>query len=150
MMVAEPYRGGRLCEVYYRLGTAWEFLGDATRAREAYESAVMRKLHFGLSESHFYRALALEELGRYEEAQEIFDGLVALGKRRLESQELDFFAKFGEQQTPDDMKADAYYLLGLGYIGKEMNEDAARELEAAVRLNSNHVWAAAMLDQLNK
>ncbi|MBL7110760.1 MAG: DUF5107 domain-containing protein [Bacteroidales bacterium] len=150
MMVAEPYRGGRLCEVYYRMGTIYELLDEPGKAKEAYENAAARKLHSQLSDSYFFRARALQELGREEEAQEIYDGLISLGIRQLESPELDFFAKFGEQQTPDDMKADAYYLLGLGYLGKGLNADATRELEAAVRLNSNHVWAAAILEQLKK
>ena len=150
MMVAEPYRGGRLCEVYYRLGTAYESSGETDKAREAFEDAVGKRLNTQLSENYFFKAEALQKLGREKEAQEIFSGLISLGKSRLEGQEMDFFAKFGEQQTADDMKADAYYLMGLGYLGKGMKSDARREFEAAVRLNRNHVWAAAMLERLNK
>lgn len=146
MMVAEPYRGGRLCEVYYHMGTAYERLKESDKTLESFENSVDRRQLARLSDSHYYRAKALQKLGKEDEAQEIFNGLIDLGRRQLESPDVDFFAKFGEQRTRDDMKADAYYLLGLGYLGKGMTSDAKRELEAAVRLNINHVWAAALQD----
>jgi len=149
MMVAEPYRGGRLCEVYYHLGVIYELLDESEKADESYRTAIARRLDSQLSDNHFYRAKALQKLGKEREAMEIYDGLIALGERQLESPELDFFAKFGEQQTQNDIKADAYYLMGLGYLGKGMMQDARREFESAVRLNINHTWAAVLLEQLD-
>ena len=148
MMVAEPYRGGRLCEVYFHIGTVYEMIGEQEKARKSFEKSVARRQNPQLSDSHYYRAKALQKLGKEGEAMDIFEGLIDLGKSRIESPEVDFFAKFGEQQTPDDEKADAYYLLGLGYLGKGLISEAKQEFESAVRLNINHVWAAAYLNQL--
>jgi len=100
-----------------------------------------------LSDNHYYKALALEKLGRNKEALEIFDGLITLGKKRISSSEVDFFAKFGERQTLDDRLSDAYYLVGLGYLGKEMKKEAESMFSESVRLNINHVWATKYLSK---
>jgi Tfp pilus assembly protein PilF len=74
--------------------------------------------------------------------------LIDLGRNRLQNPEEDFFAKFGEKQTADDQKADAYFIVGLGYLGQGENMAARKELAEAVRLNPNHIWAAALLSQI--
>jgi tetratricopeptide (TPR) repeat protein len=148
MMVAEPYRGGRSAQVHYFIGTAYEKLGEPEKAREHYRKAAAKRQHQGLSEIHFYKALALNKLEKKEEAGEIFEGLISLGRARIENPEEDFFAKFGEKQTADDKKADAYFLMGLGYLGKDDTISAQKELSEAVKLNLNHIWAAALLSQL--
>ena len=71
-----------------------------------------------------------------------------MGRARLKNQEEDFFAKFGEKQTADDKKADAYYLVGLGFMGQGENLSAQKEFAEAVKLNLNHIWAAALLSQI--
>ncbi len=148
MMVAEPYRGGRSTQVHYFIGTAYEKLGDLDKAKDHFRKAATKRQHSGLSEIHFYRALALDKLENTGEAAEIFEGLIRLGRESLENPEEDFFAKFGEKQTADDKRADAYYLVGLGYMGQGDNTSARRELTEAVELNMNHIWAAALLNQL--
>jgi len=148
MMVAETYRGGRLGQVYYFIGTAYEALNESKKAIDYYALSANRRERTTLSENHYYKALAMNKLGMENEATAIFDGLVSLGKKQLEQTEVDFFAKFGEKQTPADKKADAYYLLGLGYLGKGMVEEASQELGNAVRLNINHIWAAALAKQM--
>jgi tetratricopeptide (TPR) repeat protein len=148
MMVAEPYRGGRSTQVHYFIGTAYEKMGDLDKAEDHYRKAATKRQHRGHSEIHFYKALALDKLEKNEEAGEIFEGLIRLGRAKLENPEEDFFAKFGEKQTADDQKADAYYLVGLGYLGQGENISAHQELAEAVKLNSNHIWAAALLSQL--
>ncbi len=148
MMVAKPYRGGRSGEVMYFMGTVYENMGKKKQAKECYQACIDERLDEGLSENHFYRALGLQKMGRPDEAAEIFNGLISLGKNQLESTRPDFFAKFGERETADDIKSNAYYLMGLGYMGKKMSSDAVTMLAEAVRLNINHVWAAKYLEQL--
>jgi tetratricopeptide (TPR) repeat protein len=148
MMVAESYRGGRESHVYYFLGTVYEKMGNSKKAKEMWELSVVRRQYPQLSENHFYRALSLNKLGMTSEATAIFDGLIELGKQRLDVPDIDFFAKFGERETADDRKSEAHYLIGLGYMGKEMNSEAKLEFAEAVRLNINHIWAAEYLKEL--
>jgi tetratricopeptide (TPR) repeat protein len=125
-------------------------LGKKKLAKEQFELCVAQREYSGLNVNYYYKALCLEKLGRETEATEIYDGLIALGKSRLQTSEADFFAKFGERETPDDKLSNAYYLIGLGYMGKEMNKDATRMFSEAVSLNINHVWAAKFLSQSKK
>lgn len=149
MMVAEPYRGGRSSQVHYFIGTAYEELGDLESANKHYQKSVNKKQDKELSEIHYYKALSLAKLSRKDEAKRIFNGLIRIGENRLGHSEEDFFAKFGEKQTPDDKKADAYFLMGLGNLGNGDLESAKKDLAQAVELNINHIWAAALLTQLN-
>ncbi len=85
--------------------------------------------------------MCLKNVGRSDEAGKIFDGLINTGKAKIEREEVDFFEKFGERQTPDDRRADGHYLTGLGYLGKDMQKEAKQEFSEAVSLNLNHIWA---------
>jgi tetratricopeptide (TPR) repeat protein len=147
MMVAKPYRGGRSGQVYYFKGVLFEAMGEADLAHDQFRLSVNERRRFGLNENHFYTALALEKLGERNAAMEIFDGLISLGNKRLQSTEADFFAKFGERETVDDKLSYAYYLLGLGYLGKQMNKEADNMFKKAVSLNINHVWATKYLNE---
>lgn len=148
MMVAQSYRGGRESQVYYFLGTAYEKMRNNKKAKEMWEMSVERRQDQQLSENHFYKALSLNKLGRTYEATKIFDGMIKLGSERLDAPNIDFFAKFGERETADDRKAEANYLIGLGYLGKGQNKDAKDHFAEAVRLNINHIWAAEYLKEL--
>jgi tetratricopeptide (TPR) repeat protein len=147
MMVAKPYRGGRAGQVHYFKGILYETMDDTDLAHEQYQSCVNIRQGFELNENHFYRALSLEKLGDKNEAMEIFEGLISLGNARLHSTEADFFAKFGERETADDKLSNAYFLLGLGYQGKQMKKEADQMFDKAVSLNINHVWAAKYLNE---
>ncbi|MEX0987057.1 MAG: DUF5107 domain-containing protein [Bacteroidales bacterium] len=149
MMVAKPYRGGRSGQVHYYTGLVYEAMGKKKQAMEQYQLCVGERLNPGLNENHYFRAEGLRKLGFEQEAAGIFEGLIALGKSRLESTQADFFAKFGERETPDDKLSNAYYLIGLGYLGTANYNGAMEMFSEAIRLNINHVWAAAMLSELN-
>ena len=148
MMVAEEYRGGRACEAYYFVGLVYEKMGNQKKAKESWTRAVNLRQHDQLSEIYFYKAMCLKKLGKTDDATKIFDGLISLGKTRLEKEEIDFFAKFGERLTPDDRRANAHYLIGLGYLGNNMLNEAKEEFTDAVKLNMNHIWAREYLSRL--
>jgi tetratricopeptide (TPR) repeat protein len=148
MMVAQSYRGGRESQVYYYLGTAYEKMKNNKKAREMWELSVARRQDPQLSENHFYQALSMNKLGRTSDANAVFDGLIELGKQRLDVPDIDFFAKFGERETSDDRKAEAHYLIGLGYLGREQKAEAKPHFAEAVRLNINHIWATEYLKEL--
>ncbi|HJZ41844.1 MAG TPA: DUF5107 domain-containing protein [Bacteroidales bacterium] len=148
MMVAKEYRGGRACEVYYFVGAVYEKMGNKKKAKESWTTGVNLRQEDQLSDIYFYKAMCLKKLGKAEEANAIFDSLIRLGKERIEKEEIDFFAKFGERMTPDDRRSDAHYLIGLGYLGKDQKGEAEQEFAEAMRYNSNHIWANEYLSQL--
>ena len=141
MMVAPEYRGGRECEVYYFVGTVYEKMGDHAKAGEYWNEGINLRQRDYISEILFYKAMCLKNVGRSDEAIKIFDDLINTGEAKIEREQVDFFEKFGERQTPDDRRAEGHYLMGLGYLGKGMQKEAKQEFSDAVKLNINHIWA---------
>ena len=147
--VGRPSRGGRASQVYYFIGTVYEVLGDTRKAKEFYEKSVALKHSW--SQICYFQGLAFKKLGREKEASQMFDGLIQSGEERLKAtRSMDYFAKFGERQSVMVRRANAFYLLGLGYQGKGELEKAKNEYKKALELNINHVWAKHQLAQLNR
>jgi len=141
-----PYRGGRDCQVYYYIATAYEALGDARKAKESYEKSVAAKQRRDWSDLRYYQALAYRKLGREDKAVEILDGLIAFAQAEAG---VDFFAKFGEKEPPKFRMANNNYLLGLAYLAKGSKTEAKAKFAEALKLNPNHLWAAVLLSQLS-
>lgn len=135
-------------QVAYYAGQACEAMGDAEKARDYYTKAASQRGGGGgfMTESRFYRAMAMKKLDRASEAQGIFDDLIKSGKDRLAREEAtDFFAKFGERESPQARQASAHYLLGLGYLGKGDTNNARTQFATAAQLNVSHVWASQLM-----
>ena len=124
-------------------------MGNTEKATEFYKKVADQRISSRWSEARFYQGLCFSELGQKDKAEKIFDELIEAAKKKL-SQEatVDVFAKFGRQQTEKARKASAHYALGLGYLGKRMNNEAKAEFEKAVELNVSHTWAGAQLAEL--
>jgi len=141
-----PYRGGRDCQVYYYIATAYEALGDKEKAKESYEKSVAAKQSQAWSDLRYYQALSYRKLGREDKSVEILDGLIAFAQAEAG---VDFFAKFGEKEPPKFRMANNNYLLGLAYLGKGSKTEAKAKFAEALKLNPNHLWAAVLLSQLS-
>ena len=150
--VAKPYGGGRECQAYYLLGTAYEAAGDAETARELYQRATTATRSPGHSALDYYQGSAYQKLGQDAVAQDLFAGLISYAAERLRSAQagssLEFFAKFGTRRSPSEQMADAYYLQGLGYLGQARRAQAREMFSEALSSNPNHLWARTELDEL--
>lgn len=145
--VGRPYSGGRAAQAYYFIGSVYEVMDDVEKAKEYYEDAAA--MRYGWSEISYYQGLVFRKLGQEEKADQMFEGLIEFGKERLKAApSMDFFAKFGERQSVMRRKANAHYLLGLGYLGKENKSEARAQFQKAVELNINHLWAKQQLSWL--
>jgi tetratricopeptide (TPR) repeat protein len=148
--VARPHHGGRDCEIYYLLGNVYDEWSNAAKAKEFYEKATIAKRHESRSALDFYQGMAYMKLGRDDKAGEMFDTLIIHGKKQLNSLKtgvtLEFFAKFGKKKSIKAQRADALYLMGLGFIGKGDVEAAKKKLGEALKLNANHLWAKIHLE----
>jgi tetratricopeptide (TPR) repeat protein len=134
-------------QVAYYAGQACEAMGDAEKAKEYYAKAASQRGGGFMAESRFYRAMAMKKLDRDSEAQGIFDDLIKTGKDRLARDEAtDFFAKFGERESPQARQASAHYLIGLGYLGKGDANSARTQFATAAKLNVSHAWARQLMN----
>lgn len=146
----------RDAEVHYWLGVAYQATGDARLARQHWEQAAAvavpaRASWVGLPGiQSYYKARALEKLGRNEEARALFQQLVESANQALRgmSGEIDFFASFGEQQSQRQRLAMAHYIRALGYLGLGNEADARKELEEVLRFDPAHLGARTELAML--
>jgi len=148
----ESRSGGRNAEVAYWIGTAYEALGDKQQAGKFWtESSSAGRSRGGRSTQRYYKALSLRKLGQNENVEEIFQDLVKSGNEALQqtSSQIDFFAKFGEQQSRRTRLADAHYMAGLGYLGLNEKDKARQEFNQALEAGPDHLGAKTMLAQLD-
>lgn len=137
--VARPLLGGRSCQVDYFIGAALEVLGRKEESQDYYGQSAAQQT--GLSELSYYQALSLQKLDRVEEAKVLFNRLVELGQKRLEdAPSMSFFAKFGEKQSASKRRAQAFFLIGLGYLGRGENEASKKAFSDVLKLDNAHVW----------
>jgi len=143
---------GRDAEVSYWIATAYDALGDRDKAEEFWtESSSAGRPRGGRSVQRYYQALSLRKLGKNEDVEEIFRDLIKSGNESLEqtSSQIDFFAKFGEQQSQRSRLANAHYMAGLGYLGLNEEDNARREFNQALEAGPDHLGAKTMLAQLD-
>ena len=139
--VGRARRSPRTAQIQYLIGTAHEALGDATAARDAFEKAAAGSDR-GASEGSFFYALALQKLGRTDEATSQFERLVKAGEEQLSKSDApDYFAKFGEKQSERVREANAHYLLGLGLRGLGREAEALAAFDRALERHPAHVGA---------
>jgi tetratricopeptide (TPR) repeat protein len=150
ILIDQAYRGGRTVEVLYFIGSVYEKMGNTGRANEFWNEGIsIPERTRRTPDNSYYRALCLQKVGKTKEAEEMFENLIKDGRARIEAEQIDFFEKFGGRETQDDRRANGHYLMGLGYLGKGMQENANQEFREAVRLNINHIWAREYLTRVS-
>jgi tetratricopeptide (TPR) repeat protein len=134
-------------QIYYYTGLACEKKGDSPVAMEYFKKAY--KQENVRTDYQYYQALAYRKAGFSEKADQILDGMIQSGLEQLESKDnVDFFAKFGTGLTEEQRKANAYYILGLGYLGKADMKKARDSFTVAHNLNTNQLWPKIYLEDL--
>jgi tetratricopeptide (TPR) repeat protein len=151
--------GAQENDFYYFLGIAYEALGQAEKARECWEEATKgpqepaAAMYYNDAKPDkiFYQGLALQRLGRQDEANGRFYRLVNYGKQHVfEHQVMDYFAV----SLPDlliwedslDRKNEIHckYMLALGYFGLGNRQKAEQYLSEVEALDINHQGIQAL------
>jgi tetratricopeptide (TPR) repeat protein len=158
LSVARFRRGGRHAETQYWIGVAQDALGDKDKARASWKEASAELPRVGQDDILpttdrtvllYYQALALRKLGEADRASALFQRLVKSGASALAQRDkVDFFAKFGEQQTERARIAQAHYIAGLGHSGLGDAEAAMREFKEALAASPHHLGARTALAKL--
>ncbi len=146
--------GAQENDIYYWLGCAYAKQGHDALAKESWEKAVR-----GLSDPTpaifyndqspdkiFYQGLALQQLGRSEEAERRFQNLIAYGEQHRNDQvTLDYFAislpdlLIWEEDLNVRNRTHCHYLIGLGALGLKDTQRAKAAFEAVLRLDRYHL-----------
>lgn len=146
----ESRSGNRNIQVDYYIGSAWEALGNKSKARSFYLKSSGQPTR-NISYIKYYQGLSLKKLGKTSSADEIFNSLIKEGDRLIAQNtktDVDFFAKFGEREAENARLSNGYLLKGLGYKGLGNKEAAKENLLKAIELSSANLYAKSELSDL--
>ena len=146
----ESRLGNRNIQVDYFIGTAYEALGNKSKARNYFALSTSQQARSS-SYIMFYQGLSFSKLGKKKEAADIFNALISEGDRQIgqiSSKEVDFFAKFGEREAENSQLSNAYLLKGFGYKGLGNSGAAKENLQKAVELSAGNLYANVELKEL--
>jgi tetratricopeptide (TPR) repeat protein len=134
--------GARDPQINYFIGTAYEKLSQKDLANDAFEKSAGQEIN-RTGFTSYYKGLSLKKIKKTEQAKKIFDALIEEGNIRIkQNEDLDFFAKFGERTFENVRLSNAHLLTGLGYKGLGDSTKANENLQKAVELAVNNLWAA--------
>ncbi len=131
-------------QIEYYTGLAYELTNQPEKAKIHYEKATSdQRMN---NQYIYYVGCACEKLNNPERADRIYEQLIMLGMESLsQANEVDFFAKFSEGSEANRRLASAYFMQGLGYLGKGTGAKAREMFEKTLELDPNHLWAKEMM-----
>jgi tetratricopeptide (TPR) repeat protein len=145
-------------DVYYFLGSAFEADGDHASAQQWFERAAWHKGNFqemsvkSFSDMSYYNALALKQLGRAREAEELLRSLLAYAEALAgQVARIDYFATSLPTMLlfEDDLQkrntVTATFLRAQAWLGLGDSAQARELLHEVMVLDRNHSRAADML-----
>jgi tetratricopeptide (TPR) repeat protein len=142
--VGRPSDGGHSVKGFYYMGEAYKQMGNREKAKSSFETAagVRPERRFAtLSDNVYFRAEALKELGRTDEADKLIQKLEEEVQSRLNRPDaIDEYAKFGEDGSSNERLSVLHYLNGLVRWYKGDKPAAQTEFRAAIQLNQNLIW----------
>jgi tetratricopeptide (TPR) repeat protein len=148
--------GAQENDINYWLGCAYEGLGEADKAKIAWETAVKGLLKPTIAmyyndqqpDKIFYQGLALLKLERKEEANKRFESLLRYGEEQLKVPfKMDYFAVslpdllIFEEDLQERHELHCHYLIGLGQFGLGETEKALVEFERILTKDKNFIGA---------
>ena len=148
-------------DVYYFLGCAFKAEGDHSSAQQWFERAIGQKGNFeemnvkSLSDMSYYDALALKQLGRAREAEELLRSLLAYAKALAgQMARIDYFATslptmlLFEDDLQKRNNVTATFLHAQAWLGLGDSAKARELLHEVMVLDRNHSRAADILAAL--
>jgi tetratricopeptide (TPR) repeat protein len=139
--VAPSANGGYGAKAYYLQGIAYEGMGKADLAKEAFEKSANSRVR-GTTDLSYYQVKAMRKLGKTAEAEAALKQMVT-ARDNMQKNLVDNYAKFGESNR-NVQESSMNYFSGLveDLLG---NEAAAKQaFNKAATLNPGNIWAKWM------
>jgi tetratricopeptide (TPR) repeat protein len=150
--VGRPVGGGHSVKGFYYMGEAYRQMGNPEKASSSFETIAgkeQERRRFGLlTDNTFFRAQALKELGRTDEAGKLIRSLKEEVENQLNSaSSIDEFSKFGEDGSRTERLANLHYLNGLVFLYEGDTPNARTEFTQALRMNQNLIWPKQFMNK---
>ena len=143
----------RDAQIYWNLYLAYKKSGAKSAAAKALKACA--EVDVMKTDYRYFKALALNELGRKDEALAMFSDLVAAGEGAVVEDFVNFFGAEGNTgETVESINTRAYYTAGLGYLGMDImgkgtGEKAEECFAESVRLKPDNLWSNYFLGKMN-
>jgi len=151
-----------VAHINYWKGMALKALGRIEKANEHFLASTNEEGDFidmavsAYSELSYYKAMSLNELGKTKEAQKLLTEIRKFGEAKLKGKaQIDYFATslplllVFEDDIQKRNTIDATYLIALAQIGLGDQKNAETNLKDVLKLNSMHVGAKDLLEQIS-
>lgn len=143
--VGRPSGGGHSSKGYYLKAQALKAAGDKKGARQALDIAARydkNRKDVPSTEQTYFTALALKDLGRTSEADNLLSKLQeGVDKQLSGNVTVDAYSKFGEDGSKATKLAFANYLKGLLERNNGNESSAESHFKKALELNPDLIWA---------
>lgn len=140
-------RSPRDAQAYCFIAEAYAGAGMASKAKAYYKKA--SEVDTGRSFCRYWKALALERLGRKAEALSIYMELAEEGNAAIVEDIVSFYGAEGTSSlTVEGINTLAYSMMGLGYLGLGDREKARDCFREALNLKNDNLWAKFMLKRI--
>ena len=74
--------------------------------------------------------------------------MIETGEKQLvDAGEVDFFAKFGEDLTEDQQKANSYHIMALGHLGLGHTEKSKEFFSKSLDSDVNQLWSRIYMNE---
>lgn len=138
-------RSPRDAQAWYFIAEAYAKLGQKSKAKAYYQKATM--VDTKVSFCRYYKAAALEKIGKINEAKTIYTQLVENGKAAIVKDIVSFYGAEGTSSlTVEGINTQAYLLMGFGYYGLNDKAKAKECFAEALKLKNDNLWAKFMLE----
>ena len=141
-------RTPRDAQIYYFMAKAYADKGNKGKARQYYKKAA--EVNTASTDYRYWKGLALEKLGRGDEARELFTALQTQGKNGLVD---DYVSFYGAEGTTGNSVAaintKAYYTKALGELGLGNHDVAKNDLRSSLELKPDNLWTIRMLNSID-
>jgi tetratricopeptide (TPR) repeat protein len=143
---ASALLGSRDIQVNYYIGLAYKALNEKSNADEFFKKSAGKKTaKFGVM--NYYQGLSYAELNDLKNAVKIFESMIEEANHQLENRNVSEAGLiFGKIEADNVRKSRLYTIKGLGLKGLKKTKDSSKNLQTAVVLSHNNLWAKVELE----
>ena len=147
--VGRPADGGSLPQSIFYEASVLDETGKKAEALALYKRVTEFSDRGDADILNFYKALSWSKLGRKAEADKCAAALEKGARGLIERDgRLDFFSKFGEQSLKAKRDSSNRLLLGLSALARGDSTTAKAEIQTALKLNPDNIWAKHFLSTI--
>ncbi|MEM9848491.1 MAG: DUF5107 domain-containing protein [Bacteroidota bacterium] len=135
----------RQAQIFYYQAMTYEHMGKQKLAKQYYQQAASIKVKD--DKYNYEKALALRKTGQTSKADDLLQAMTEAGQADLnEIGEIDFFSKFGDEDSENVQQSAAHQLIGLGYLGLGKTDKAQQHFQTSLALHPANFWANSFVE----